>query len=224
MAQMSLEALRNPFVLKLPSLFLLISFFYLPPLKAQETTEVIDSSKAQLWLNTGLYGPLVHPGFLVGMDVTLWKNIKTKERGKIAMKMGLRETPKLKTIQNGFYIEPHVGVYNHRFNHMGILLGSSFKFQHQFNSGLYYFGGFEAGRLIRLHKDVVVFDERNNPNQRNVTSSGHYQLGTQAGIGFQFKAGPSIFYRYHVGLLFPFNHLAAGYARHELGLKLFRIR
>lgn len=139
------------------------------------------------------------------------------------MKMGLRDEPKIKYSRNGLYFDPHFAVYNHRFNHTGLLLGGSFRFEHQFNSGLFYLVGFELGRMVRVHRDVVVFDERNTPSQRNFTSTGHYQLGTQLGLGYGFKSGRSVFYRYHIGLQFPFNHLAGGYARHELGAKLIRL-
>ena len=182
-----------------------------------------DTVKTHLFLNSSLFGPLLHPGFLVGLDLPLREKTKTKERGKLAMKMGLREKPKIKTVRNGLYVEPHLGLYNHRFNHTGLLFGTTLKLQHQFNSGLYYFGGFELGRLIRFHRDVVVFDERNNPDHRNVVSSGHYQLGVQPGLGFRFKKGQSVFYKYHIGLIFPFNHLAGGYVRHELGVNLIQL-
>lgn len=138
--------------------------------------------------------------------------------------MGLRDSFSHKIVKSQLTLEPGIGFYNHRFNHMGIYLGGNLFYRRNFQSGIFLDIGTELGRLYYVYRDVVEFDERSRPSTRAVASQGYYQLGLNAAAGVQLSKRTALYYRYHIGSLFPYNHALITYRRHELGVRLKRIK
>jgi len=140
------------------------------------------------------------------------------------VKMGLRDSFSHKVIRSQLAFEPGFGLYNHRFNHMGVYLGANLLYRRTFNSGLFLDFGTELGRLAYIYRDVIEFDERNNPVERRFASKGYYQLGLNVSSGINLNDRTALFYRFHIGSLLPYNHALTTYRRHEIGLRIKRIK
>lgn len=183
-----------------------------------------DSSSYALSTSFSLYGPLVHPGVYSGIEIPFRRRLNHKQAKKLLVKMGLRDSFSHKIIKSQLTLESGLGVYNHRFNHMGIYLGGNLFYRRQYHTGLLLDLGGELGRLYQVYRDVVVFDERSNPTTRAVASKGYYQMGLNAGLGVKLNKKSALYYRYHMGILFPYNHALSTYRRHELGIRIKRLK
>jgi len=181
-----------------------------------------DSSKYSIPYNLSYYAPAIHPGAYFGMELPLMRRYKNREAKRLLVKMGLRDSTTTKTSFDRLIFEPGLGIYNRRFNHMGTYLGANLFYRRTFHSRLFTDFGMELGRIFYLYSDVIEFDERNNPVSRNLASKGYFQTGLNASLGYEFSDRFSLFYRYHIGILFPFNHSLSTYGRNELGFRITR--
>lgn len=132
----------------------------------------------------------------------------------------IEEREKKKTLRI-LLLNPSISYYYHPGNHQALWFRSDIIERHQTHYRMTYEFGLSLGRSIQWVEDVVSFDPRNNPQYQNVHAQGYWTFGALTGIGYRFKNGFSPFYRYHIGILFPFNHLVGTYRYHELGFRIY---
>lgn len=186
----------------------------------------IDSNYNQLLLNTGYSAPSFHLGFHVGLEVPIKRTYKPFNPALFLKILGVERLPKERKFYRQTTIEPFMQLYNHRFNHTNMGLGAAYHYRLISPFKFYASTGFEAGRAIQFYNDAVVFDERGNPSEQALISTGYYQLGWLLEFGYEFnqKKHQSIYYRLHIGTIFPYNHLLNAYVRNEFGLRIINLK
>ncbi|MGB0431159.1 MAG: hypothetical protein ACPGLV_11845 [Bacteroidia bacterium] len=185
-----------------------------------------DTSFKYIHLNTGYSAPAFHLGFQIGVELPIKRTYKTFTPLRFLKHFGLKKLPKNQTIYRQTSFEPFMLFYNHKFNHSNLSIGAAWHYRIEGPTRFYGSVGFEVGRAFQFYRDAIVFDDRGQPSEQFITSNGYYQLGFLFEIGYIFNKPKhqSIYYRAHVGTLFPYNHVLNAYLRNELGLKIISLR
>ena len=186
----------------------------------------VDSNYNQLMLNTGYSAPAFHLGFHVGLEIPVKRTYKPFNPALLLKIMGVELLPKERKFYRQTTVEPFIQFYNHKFNHTNLGIGAAYHYRiispYRFYSSI----GLEAGRAFQFYRDAVVFDERDNPSEQALLSNGYYQLGAIIEFGYEFnrKKHQSIYYRLHLGTLFPYNHVLNAYVKNEFGIRVINLR
>ncbi|MFY0671785.1 MAG: hypothetical protein JXQ87_00190 [Bacteroidia bacterium] len=207
------------------TLALMLSFF--GNLKADDLGKwPVDSSYNQLMLNTGYSAPAFHLGMHLGLELPIKRTYKPFNPMWILKYFGFERMPRKRKFYRQTTIEPFIQLFNHRFNHTNLGLGAAYHYRLISPYRLYASAGIEAGRAFQFYNDAIVFDERGNPSEQAILTTGYYQLGGLVEFGYEFsrKKHQAIYYRLHVGTLFPYNHVLNAYVRNEFGLRIIKLR
>jgi len=184
-----------------------------------------DSTKHEVMVNTAYYGPLVHPGLHLGIELPLFVEKKTFNTFSFLEKFGLEKLARPKTTIKQVSFEPQILFYNQRFNCASLMLGAALHKRIVKESKVFFMYGLDFGRNFQFYKDAIIFDERNKPIEKKMITNGYNQLGTILEIGYIFnrRKNQTIYYRFHAGILLPYNHLFNNYIHHEMGFRLISL-
>lgn len=185
----------------------------------------IDSSRQVIYLNTGYCAPLLHLGCHVGIEVPLRTKTKSFYTFSFLSHFGLERFAKGRTLTQQTVFEPQVFAYNHRFNHAAISPGFALYKRLISQTGFLASIGVEYARKIQFYRDVFVIDDRNQISHKALTTNSFNQLGLMFELGYRLskKKNAAVYYRFHPGILFPYNHFIGLSLQSELGLRIINL-